>query len=171
MFPYRFEGPIERHVIAAKSSDRALAYSVVWLPEALHAALPLEGHPKLRITGEIAEMPFEGVWQAWRGERYLMVPRAVMDERDLSLGDEVELRFRIADQDAVDVPPALATLLGTDTMRGGWERLTVGRRRALAHHVGSAKRDDTRAKRLAEIEAALDPEREVPQALRRMLGV
>ena len=171
MFPYRFEGPIERHVIEAKASDRALAYFVVWLPEALHADLPQKGNPKLRVAGEIAEMPFEGAWQAWRGRRYLMVPRAIMDERGLSLGDEVELRFAVADQDAVDVPPALAALLREDGMRGGWERLTVGRRRALAHHVGSAKRDETRARRLAEVEAALDPAREVPKALRRMLGV
>ena len=170
MFPHRFEGPIERHMIEAKAGDRALAYFVVWLPEALHANLPLEGNPKLRVAGEIAEMPFTGAWQAWRGGRYLMMPRAVMDERDLALGDEVEVRFAVADQDAVDVPPALAALLREDTTRDGWERLTVGRRRALAHYVASAKRDETRSRRLAEVESALDPAREVPKALRRMLG-
>ena len=170
MFPHAFEAPIERHVIAAKSGDRALAYCVVWLPEALHAALPLAAHPKLRVAGEIAEVAFRGAWQAWRGGRYLMVPRAVMDERGLRIGDEVEVRFRVADQEAVDVPPALAALLRVDAVRAQWERLTVGRRRALAHHVVSAKRDETRARRVAEVEAALDPAREVPNALRRILG-
>ena len=170
MFPHRFEGPIERHVIESKSSDRALAYFVVWLPPALHAALPLAGNPKLRVRGEIAEMPFTGAWQAWRGGRYLMVPRKLLNEGELALGDEVEVRFAVADQEAVDLPPALATALREDGTKRAWHALTAGRRRALAHHVASAKRDETRERRIAEVLAALDPAVEVPKALQRVLG-
>ena len=66
------------------------------------------------------------------------------------------MRFRVADQDAVDVPDAFARALrGDEGARAIWDGLTPGKRRAVAQHVASAKTDPTRTRRVTEALDAL----------------
>ena len=73
-----------------------------------------------------------------------------------TVGDNVTVRFRVADQDHVDVPVALEDAVTANAEATAvWDELTPGKRRALAHHVRSAKTGKTRSKRVAEAMAAL----------------
>ena len=49
----------------------------------------------------------------------------------------------------VDVPPALADALEVAGVRGGWDKLSHTHQREHAEAIAAAKRDDTRAKRVA----------------------
>jgi hypothetical protein len=133
-------------------------YRVVFLPAELEARLPFDRHPRLRIDGEIADVPVQAAWQSAgaKGGHYLMVSPAVCRAAGLALGDTVEVRFNVADADAVTVPEELADALDADpAARLAWESLTPGRRRGLAYPVASARTEATRRRRAAALIAAL----------------
>ena len=152
-FDHSFEATIVRHHMGTNAGGD-LYYNVVFVPGEIVARLP--GGGPLRVRGELAEMPVEGALMPVRRRRYLLVPAPLMRERGLAVGDAVEVRLSLADPDAVDVPDELRLALNAeDTLAEAWGALTVGRRRGLAHRVASAKRTETRAKRVDEIVAAL----------------
>ena len=151
-FTHSFEAPIEEHALGR------YAYTVVYLPPELHDELPLKEHPRLRIDAEIAEVPIDGALQPVRGRWYLMVPRPLMKQCGFSLGDRIEVRFRVGDQDAVDVPAELEQALhakGNRKALAAWKKLTPGAQRGFAHHIKSAKTEPTRNKRLVIIIEAI----------------
>ncbi|MEM9734466.1 MAG: YdeI/OmpD-associated family protein [Pseudomonadota bacterium] len=143
-FDHGFEGPICWHDVG---SDK-YQYAVVYLPEDLVGDLPLKEHPRLRVEGEIAEMPFNGAWIPAKGIWYLMVPKEIRESVSLSVGDMVEVRFSVADQDHVDMPDELIALLKQDkAFAKRWDALTPGKQRGYAYLVSSAKQNATRVKR------------------------
>mgnify|MGYP001793086889 CR=1 FL=1 len=149
-YPFEFEADIVHHNLGT------YRYTVVFLDEGLHEHLPLGEHPRLRISGEIRDIPFDGAWQPVRGRWYLMLSKSLMRDGEFELGDRVEVRFKVEDQDAVDVPLELTQLLKSDEgLQRRWDELTVGKRRGLAHKIISAKTSATRAKRLIEVAEAL----------------
>ncbi|MEM1295412.1 MAG: YdeI/OmpD-associated family protein, partial [Verrucomicrobiota bacterium] len=85
---------------------------------------------------------------------------------EVSLGDEVTVDFEIADQNEIEIPEDLfAELTRRVDLLDAWERLTIGKRRGLAHRVSSAKRVETREQRILEVidyvmDAAEQPELE-----------
>ena len=86
------------------------------------------------------------------GRNYVIVSPAVKEAASVGIGDWVEMRFKIADQDAVDIPEGLLEALKADAdFRLAWNELTPGKKRGLSHHYASAKTDPTRLKRLNEI--------------------
>jgi hypothetical protein len=150
LYPYNFEAPVERHGIGRA---RQIWYNVLFLPPDVAADLPFRQHPQLRVEGEIADLPMVGAFlSAGDGRYYVMISPEIMKEAQLAIGQPVEMRFRVADQDAVEVPDDLARALSRDdTARAAWEALTTGKRRALAHHVATAKTPPTRARRIAAV--------------------
>jgi len=145
-YPHAFEGRVVRHDVGT------YRYTVVFLPDGLAEALPLDLHPRLRVSGEVGEFPFSGAWQPVRGRWYLMLSKELLRDAGLALGDAVEVRFRVEDQDAVEVPDQLARALDADAaLRSAWEGLSAGRRRGLAHRVSSAKTPATAARRVGEV--------------------
>jgi hypothetical protein len=68
-YSHAFEGRIEHHDVGT------YRYTVVFLPRELALSLPLEEHPRLRVSGEVAEVPFSGAWQPVRGRWYLMLSK------------------------------------------------------------------------------------------------
>ena len=152
-FEHAFEAEIVRHFMGTNARGE-LFYTVVFVPPEVLAALPAGG--PIRVEGEIAELPFTGALMPTAGRRYIMVPTALMRERSIAVGDEVEVRFSLADPDAVDVPDELRLALrAEEAVADAWDTLTAGRRRALAHRIASAKRAETRENRTAEIVGAL----------------
>jgi len=130
------------------NSRGELFYTVLFLPQELIADLPLKQYPRLRIDGEMYEMPFEGALQPAKGRWYLLISQAFMKEHQLALGDLVEVRFNIGDQDHVDVPQELLAALEENKAAAKiWSTLTSGKKRGYASHVSSAKREETRGKR------------------------
>ena len=144
-FPHSFSGPIEHHDLGS------YRYTVLWLPEDVAAALPLAEHPRLRISGEFNEEPCRGAWQPCRGRWYLMLGKPLLKATGLSVGRTAELRFRVEPQDEAETPPVLtAALAGNEAAAARWATLTPGKRRALGHHVASAKTGATVVRRVAQ---------------------
>ena len=153
-FPYAFEAPIEKFGVGKK---RVVWYNVLIAPPDICAQLPLGEFPRLRVEGEIADIPVANAFMpTGDGRHYVIVAPNVLKNGNARLGDYVEMRFRIADQDHVDVPTELANAIAAK--RGAadvWEALTPGKKRMLAQHVHSAKTPPTRAKRVQEAVDAL----------------
>ena len=125
---------------------------MVFLPDAVAAELPLKEYPRLRVSGEVQDHPIEASLTPVRGRWYILLSKKLLRAIGASVGDEVEVRFEIGDQDAVDVPPALSAALKRNRkMLGLWEKQTPGKQRGLAYRVASAKTPATQEKRVAEV--------------------
>lgn len=147
-YPFRFDGEIVHHDVGSKT----YVYTVVFLPGELAEKLPLEQYPRLRISGEIGEHPFEAALSPVRGSWYILLSRKMLRTLGAALGDAVEICFDIADQDAVDVPRVLKDALSAnEEMRHLWKAQTAGKQRGLAYRVASAKTPATQAKRISEV--------------------
>lgn len=145
-YPFTFTGIVEHHDLGT------YRYTVLWLPDAIAAQLPLADHPRLRISGELNEHPVTGAWQPSRGRWYLMLGKPLLKATQLVVGSEAELRFRIEPQDVVDVPPVLTRAIRLNAQAAKrWDAQTPGKQRALSHHVASAKTAATFGRRVAQV--------------------
>lgn len=153
-YDHCFESIIDRFGVGR---TRKIWYSVLFLPADLEGALPFARFPRLRVDGEIADVPVSGAWiPTGDGRRYIIVAPRVFRDAGVDVGSLVEMRFRIADQDAVDMPEALATALSLDAAAANaWSDLKPGKKRGFAHIVHGAKTDPTRTRRISEVIAAL----------------
>ncbi len=147
-FPFSFDGPIVHYDVGSEK----YAYTVVMVPQAVTNDLPLKDLPRLRVTGEFNDVPFDAALTPADGGWYLMLSKKMMSAIGAKVGDEVAVRFKVADQDAVSVPPALkAALTSSGELRKLWEAATAGKRRGLAYRVSTAKTEKTQAKRIDEV--------------------
>jgi Bacteriocin-protection, YdeI or OmpD-Associated len=160
-FRYAVTGPIERLVFESKTSPRQLTYKVLFASPELERELPFAAYPRLRIEGEIEDVPVQLAWQPSSGRgRYVMLSPAVIKALRVSPGDEITLRFNLAPQDAVDVPEELRALVDKTAKRKKlWNSLTPGRQRGLSYFVASAKTAPTRDKRAALVVEKLETNR------------
>ena len=149
-------------------------YTVVYLPKQMVPKLPLEQFPRLRIEAEVngfmvngalmpdvmgspqtKHLPLEANEEPQR-IWYLMVSKKVLKAIGKSLGDQVTVRFRIADQNQVEIPFALQEMLeGNPRLQDIWDTLTPGKKRGFAHTIQSAQTEKTRLKRLEILEISL----------------
>lgn len=156
-FTHHFETRIARHPVGS------YYYTVVYLDASLQSDLPFAEHPRLRVEADVSGVPVKGAWQPARGRWYLMLPKAALKAAGLKIGSNVEVSFRVISQDDVDVPDELALLLSKKArVRKAWEALSAGKQRGLAYTVASAKRPETRAARVAQVEAALLGKADLP---------
>lgn len=147
-YPFSFEAPIVHYDVGSEK----YAYTVVVVPREVAERLPLDGNPRLRVTGEFNDVPFDAALSPARGSWYLMVSKKMMRAIGVAVGDEIAVRFKIADQNFVDVPPALKAALERDNrLRNLWATATPGKQRGLAYRVALAKSDTTQAKRIDEV--------------------
>lgn len=148
-FPYSFEGRIERFGVGKL---RKIWYNVLFLPRELHGQLPFDAHPRLRVLGEIADVPIANAFiPAGDGRSYVIVAPNVLKDAGVASGDLVEMRFRIDDQDRVDVPYVLSLMLAEDpAASSAWVTLSPGKQRMAVQHVLSAKTDATARRRAVE---------------------
>lgn len=145
-YPFAFDAPI------ARKSLGTLRYTVVFAPPEIVAGLPVEKARHIRIEADVAGFPLRGALQPARGRWFLMLPKALFKATGVAIGDVVSVHFRLDDPEQVELPEELATLLGASAkFRKGWDALSVGKQRALAYRVASAKRAPTRAARVEEI--------------------
>ena len=149
-FAYEFTGRVAKH------SFGPWGYTVVFLPPELAAQLPLDENPRLRVRGEMDEYPFYGAWQPTGGQWYLMINKSVLKQGGYALGDWINVRFNIDDQDAVDLPEALVEALKKDRkLKNVWDQLTPGKKRGLAYQVSTAKTAATIEKRIQKLKETL----------------
>ncbi|MEM6334531.1 MAG: YdeI/OmpD-associated family protein [Planctomycetota bacterium] len=155
-YPHTFETTIERFGVG---KTKVLWYTVVFLPDELRADLPFDQYPRLRVEGEIEEVSIANAFMpTGDGRYYLIVSPKVLKDAEIEAGDTVRVWFRVADQNYVEVPPALQQAIEADSKAANaWSRLTPGKMRMLAQHVMSAKTAKTQAKRTSEaLEALID---------------
>ncbi|MEM6506371.1 MAG: YdeI/OmpD-associated family protein [Planctomycetota bacterium] len=155
-YPHTFETAIDRFGVG---KTKVLWYTVVFLPDDLRPELPFDQYPRLRVEGEIEEVPIANAFiPTGDGRYYLIVSPRVLKNAGVEVGDAVRVRFRVADQNHVEVPAALQRAIKADSKAASaWAALTPGKKRMLAQHVVSAKTGKTQAKRLAEtLEALID---------------
>ncbi|MGI9470147.1 MAG: YdeI/OmpD-associated family protein [Rubripirellula sp.] len=148
---YSFQGELAQRTVGNSH------YRVVWLPSEIQRQLPLDQHPRLRIRAEVNDVRIDAAWQPCKGRWYLMLSRPLCQLCGVELGDPVLIDFWIADQDAVEVPDELRhAMTANDHAARLWDGITVGKRRSLCHYVASAKRTETRERRVEEVLEILD---------------
>ncbi|MEM9627790.1 MAG: YdeI/OmpD-associated family protein [Pseudomonadota bacterium] len=153
-FTHDFIGEIALHGVG---KSRVITYKVLFMPPRFESELPFQTYPRLRVEGEIADVPVRGAWMpVGDGRRYFIVSPDIKTNTGLDVGDEVEMRFRVDDQNHVDVPTALkAALNSDDAVLAQWDKLTAGKKRMFTNHVFSAKTAPTEQRRVAEAVAAI----------------
>ena len=153
-FTHEFVGKIDQHGVG---KARVITYKVLFMPARFEAVLPFKTYPRLRVEGEIADVPVRGAWMpVGDGKRYFIVSPQIKANTGLDVGDKVEMRFRIDDQDYVDVPAALNTALKSDdAVYARWDKLTAGNKRMFTNHVFSAKTPPTEQRRVDEAMVAI----------------
>lgn len=146
-YKYSFESHIHEHSLGFNKNGE-LVYTVLFLPEQLVSDLPLDKYPRLRVDGEMHGIPFEAAMQPAKGKWYVLISRTFMKRQELNIGDLVEVRFNIGDQNYVEIPEELKNALDEDSKALDiWNTLTAGKKRGYAVYVSSAKQVVTREKR------------------------
>ncbi|MEL6618175.1 MAG: YdeI/OmpD-associated family protein [Pseudomonadota bacterium] len=129
-------------------------YTVVRLPDTVVNALPTGTK---RVEAEFGSFPvnlaltrapvIEGVF-VYAGKQFLR-------ESGIEPGEGFEARIRPADPNHVDMPEDVAAALRVAGLSAQWAALTPGQQRGKLHLVNSAKRADTRTKRITELISTL----------------
>jgi hypothetical protein len=164
-FDHRFETVVSRHPVGRYH------YTVVYLPAPLAARLPFHDSARLRIEADVSGIPVKGAWQPAQGRWYLMLPKAGLKAAGVAVGSTVEVSFRLAPPDEVDLPAEIASMLAAEAaVRTAWQALSAGTQRGLAHWVASARKAETRQARLAEIRAVALGEAPAPWKRRGVAG-
>jgi hypothetical protein len=148
-YTHEFQDVISLQGVGIK---KVLTYKVLFLPHYFEAELPFKEFPRLRVEGEIADVPVRGAWiPVGDGRRYFIVSPEVKKQTGFDVGDVVDMRFRIDDQDHVDIPASLQSALRDDNVADAqWDKLTAGKKRMFTFHVASAKTAPTEARRVGE---------------------
>ncbi len=156
-FTHRFEASVSLHPVGIYN------YTVVYLDPELHALLPLNETPRLRVEADISGVPVKGAWQPAAGRWFLMLPKSPIKKAEISIGSVVEVAFKVLPQDEVDVPQELSAVLqAKPEVLQAWSALSPGKQRGLAYMVASAKRSETRQARVDHVTAVLLGEAPLP---------
>ena len=113
--------------------------------------------PAKRVEGEFNEHPVNlAVTRAPAfDEPFLWAGKSLLDTAGLTPGLPFEARLRAADPDLVNVPPDLLRAIRSAGASEIWEGLSAGKQRGLIHTVETAKRAETRARRIMKLLADL----------------
>lgn len=129
-------------------------YTILPLPDEVVAALP-EGTK--RVEGEFGDFPInlaltkapviDGV--------FVYTGKAFLRDSGLEVGVPFDARIRAVDPDLVETPEDVMAALRAAGRSADWAALTPGQQRGRLHLVNTAKRADTRTKRIATLIAEL----------------
>lgn len=132
-------------------------YTVLRLPTDVLEALTAQR--ARRVEGEINHHPvnlaitkapvIDGAF-VWAG-------KSLLREIGIEPGEPLEVRLRKAPDDVVDTPDDVAAALRRAGHTAAWEALTPGKRRGMLHQIATAKRAETRAKRISKLVAEVAP--------------
>ena len=129
-------------------------YTILRLPDAVTAALP----PKTkRIEGEFGDFPANlALTKAPMIDgQFVYTGKTFLRDSGLEVGQPFEARIRPVDPDLVEVPDDVSAAIRAAGCSDEWGALSPGGQRSRLHLVNTAKRADTRAKRIAKLIAEL----------------
>jgi hypothetical protein len=143
---FAFEARIVAHQIGRAH------YSVIFLPERYAGHPPFEKSTRLRMRGHVGHIALSAAWQPLRGRWFVMLSKRLMQQSGYRIGDTAMLRFQIEADTVVNLPWELSDALNkAPRLHSKWKKLTPGAQRAFAHRIASARREETRQKRLTEV--------------------
>ncbi|WP_419913720.1 YdeI/OmpD-associated family protein [Hoeflea sp.] len=126
-------------------------YTVLPLPDEI--ALELEKQNARRVDIELNDHPFNmalTTGPAISGT-FVYAGKSILQEVGISPGQEIEVRLRKADPGIVNVPSDVSLAIRAAELVDVWTSLTPGRQRGLLHQITSAKKQETRARRIAQL--------------------
>ena len=126
-------------------------YIVLPIPEDIAAALKAEAAKRVEI--ELNDHPFNMALtksSVFTGT-FVYAGKTILRTAAISPGEEVEVRLRKADPELVEVPEDVMLAIRAASASGDWLALTAGKQRGLLHHVNTAKRPETRLKRIVQL--------------------
>ena len=127
---------------------------LIEVPDPVVAELGGGGRIPVRVTFD--GVPYRGSIVRYRGMTMIGVTKAVIAEAGVSVGETLEV---VAENDdaprEVDLPDELAKALRAKRVTKAWGELSFTRRKELATGVASAKRPETRTKRVEQAIAEL----------------
>ncbi|MEM8576558.1 MAG: YdeI/OmpD-associated family protein [Pseudomonadota bacterium] len=129
-------------------------YTILTLPGEVMDALP---RGTKRIEGEFGEFPINlALTRApVTPATFVYTGAALLREAGLTPGEVFEARIRPADPDYVEMPDDVSAALRAAGRSSDWAALSAGQRRGRLHAVSTAKRAETRARRIAALVANL----------------
>ena len=129
-------------------------YTILRLPDAVIDALP---KGTKRIEGEFGEFPINlALTKAPVIDAvFVYTGKTFLRDSGLVVGAPFEARVRAVDPDLVEMPEDVTAALPAAGRSADWAKLTPGQQRGKLHLVNTAKRADTRAKRIATLIAEL----------------
>lgn len=92
------------------------------------------------------------------GENLVGLSKAVRAELGVEIGQEVDVEIALDEAPReVELPADLEAVLAKDAgLRSAWDALAPSKRKEHARSIGEAKKEETRAKRLAALVTALE---------------
>ena len=145
-YEHQFKGKLE------SLGTGKVEFAGVYVPERITSKLTFGRSKRLRVDGEIEGVPFELALMPQRGRWFILVSKKLQKLTRLSVGDVATIVFDVADQDAIDVPRELQFALeANDAAKSAWDRWTIGKRRGWCYRIHSAKRIETRERRVDEL--------------------
>ncbi|SLN29373.1 YdeI/OmpD-associated family protein [Pseudooctadecabacter jejudonensis] len=124
-------------------------YTILRLPKNVVDALG----PTRRVEGEINDHPVNLALTKAPviDDVFLYAGKSLLRQVGITAGERVEVRLRPAPADDVDVPPDVINAIRSAGITEIWGALTPGKQRGLLYAVNSAKRADTRQRRIAAL--------------------
>lgn len=121
-------------------------YTVLRLPADVLQAL---GAPK-RVEGELNEHPVNlAVTRApVLTDPFLWTGKDLLKRIGVAPGDLFEARLRAADPNHVETPSDVLRAIRSGGVSEAWDGLTPGKKRGCLHTIETAKRAETRSKRI-----------------------
>jgi uncharacterized protein YdeI (YjbR/CyaY-like superfamily) len=128
---------------------------MIEVPEGIVASFRQGKRPKVSVT--IGTYTFRSTMAVYGGRYFLPLNRANRAGAGVELGQTVEVELALdAAPRFVELPTDLARALDADpALREAFDRLAYSTRRDLATSVSEARREETRARRIARITESL----------------
>jgi len=151
---YRFEAAIQR-------SDNGWG-AFVFFPHDTQAEFGIKG--KVPVQALLDGLPYTGsLFTSGLPHHVLGVPKAIREALHKAPGDLIKVELWKDDAPrTVDLPEDFAKLLKREKLLADFEKLTMTRRKEYRNWITSAKREDTRQRRLtkaiARLKAELNPQ-------------
>lgn len=126
-------------------------YTILPLPADVADTLIARGAK--RVEGEINDFPVNlAITRApVVPGPFLWAGKALLDSIAITPGERLDIRLRPASPDEVEVPGDVSAALRAADLWSDWSARTPGKRRGMLHQITSAKRADTRARRIAAL--------------------
>ncbi len=126
-------------------------YTVLPLPDDIANQFRAQGAK--RVEGEINDHPVNLALTKAPviDQTFLWAGKSLLQDCDIEPGELIDVRLRKADPAYVETPEDVMLAIRQNDASDLWAALTPGKQRGHLHQINTAKRADTRAKRIAKL--------------------